>query len=131
MVGNMILPVFKTNPDIFLKTKEALARAYLADGNKTGAIDLLNQCISTIVPSEAVWQAWLTLAGIYEYEGNFSDAFTIYKKVFTDCPKYLALPWMARIKMGEIAERVTSEERSDKIFASVVASSTRLRFPGA
>jgi serine/threonine protein kinase len=128
-IGNMMLPVFKSEPDVFLNIKVALARAHLASGNTSGAIDLLNQCISTIVPSEAVWRAWLLLAGVYEYESNFTDAFTIYKKIYADCPKYLSLPWMARIKMGEIADRVTSEERSDKIFSSVIASSHPFALP--
>ena len=121
-IGNMILSHFKADAEILIMARIWLARIYLVNGKKAAATDLLNQSISTLVPSEAVWQAWLTLAGIYEYDANFFDAFTIYKKVFTDCPKYLTLPWMARIKMGEIADRVTSEERPDKIFASVISS---------
>jgi serine/threonine protein kinase len=123
IIGNMMLSDFKPDLDIVAAARVMLARANLTDGNKSAAIDLLNQCISTLVPTEATWQAWLTLAEIDEYDANFSDAFTIYKKVYIDCPKYFLMPWVARIKMGEIAERVTSEERSDNIFTTVIASS--------
>ena len=82
-----MLSVFKSDAEILLMARVSLARVHCASGNKAAAIDLLNQSISTLVPSESVWQAWLTLAGIYEYDANFSDAFTIYKKVFDRLPE--------------------------------------------
>ena len=59
---------------------------------------------------------------IYEYDANSADAFTIYRKIFDDCPKYLIFPWMARIKMGEIANRVGSEEKPERIFDNIISS---------
>ena len=93
------------------------------------ATDLLNQCIASYVPSEAAWQAWMELAEIYEYDLNNADAFTIYRKIFDDCPKYLIFPWMARIKMGEIANRVNYEEKPDRIFDNIISSPHPFAFP--
>jgi len=117
-----IISGFKNEPDIVLMARVLLSRVYLAKGDKTMATDLLNQCVASYVPSEAAWQAWLELAEIYEYDANWSDAFTIYRKIFDDCPKYLYFPWMARVKMGEIADRVTSEEKRANIFNGVITS---------
>jgi serine/threonine protein kinase/tetratricopeptide (TPR) repeat protein len=122
-IGTMLLSAFGQEPDIRLRIRAALARAHLANGNKASAIDLLNQCISTLPPTEAAWQAWLTLAEVYEYEANFPDAYTIYKKVYDECPHCFLVAWIARIRMGEIADQVTSEERSKNIFSSVAAGS--------
>jgi serine/threonine protein kinase/tetratricopeptide (TPR) repeat protein len=128
-VGGAILSFCKSEQDVISAARINLARLSLAKGDKTAAIDFLNQCIASLIPSEATWQAWLELAGIYEYDANFSDAFTIYKKVFSDCPKHLMLSWMARLKMGEIADRVTSEEHPKNIFTSVITSPHPFLFP--
>ena len=128
-IGETILNVFKNNPDVFLTGRVMMSRIYLAHGNKAMATDLLNQCIASYMPSEAAWQAWMELAEIYEYDANNADAFTIYRKIFDDCPKYLIFPWMARLKMGEIANRVGSEEKPERIFDNIISSPHPFAFP--
>jgi serine/threonine protein kinase/tetratricopeptide (TPR) repeat protein len=121
-VGDSILVYYKSDMDVVISAQIGLSRAHLANGNKPQAIDMLNRCITGYMPSVGVWQAWMELAEIYEYDGNFPDAFTIYNKIFSDAPKFLVTSWMARIRMGEIAGRVNSEERPDKIFDNVLLS---------
>jgi serine/threonine protein kinase/predicted negative regulator of RcsB-dependent stress response len=120
---------YKSDIEVFLLARAALSRVYLANGKKIQAIDLLNQCIAAYVPLEGAWNAWMALAEIYEFDSNFSDAFTIYNKIYSDAPKYLVSPWIARIRMGEIADRVTSEEKPEKIFDDVINSSHQFVLP--
>jgi tetratricopeptide (TPR) repeat protein len=120
--ADIVMTAYKNEPDVLLTARVLLSKAYLAKGDKAMATDLLNQCVASYMPSEAAWQAWMELAEIYEYDANWTDAFTIYRKIFDDCPKYLFFPWMARVKMGEIADRVTSEEKPASIFKEVIAS---------
>ena len=128
-IGETIMDAFKNDPDVLLTGRVMMSRIYLAKGDKSMATDLLNQCIASYVPSEAAWQAWMELAEIYEYDLNNADAFTIYRKIFDDCPKYLIFPWMARIKMGEIANRVNYEEKPDRIFDNIISSPHPFAFP--
>ena len=113
---------FKTDEDVQIAAQVELSRSYLANGNKSQAVEMLNRCVATYVPSEEAWSAWMELAEIYEFDGNFMDAFTIYKKIFTDAPKWLISSWIARIRMGEIADRVTTDERPETVFDDVVSS---------
>lgn len=129
VVGETILRAFKNNPDVLLMGRVLMSRIFLAKGDKSMATDLLNQCIASYIPSEAAWQAWMELAEIYEFDANSADAFTIYRKIFDDCPKYLVFPWMARVKMGEIANRVGSEEKPDRIFDNIISSSHPFALP--
>jgi len=69
-----------------------------------------------------LWQAWMDLASIYECDANYADAFTTYRKVFEDCPKSIVIPWLARVRMGELADRVTSSESPKGIFDDIVRS---------
>jgi hypothetical protein len=64
----------------------------------------------------------MELAAIYEYESDNANAYTTYRKVYEDCPKSLVIPWLARIKMGELADRTTSDETPRGIFDDVVKS---------
>ena len=121
-VGDTIIKYYQSDSDVLLRAKVSLSRMHLANGNKLQAIDLLNQCISAYIPSEGTWKAWMEFAEIYEFDLNFNDAFTIYKKIFSDAPKYLVTSWMARVRMGEIADRAASEERPEKIFDDVILS---------
>jgi serine/threonine protein kinase/tetratricopeptide (TPR) repeat protein len=120
--ADTVLAYYKADMDVYIAAQVALSRMLLANGNKGQAIDVLNRCIASYQPSVEAWNAWMALAEIYEFDGNFMDAFTIYKKIFMDAPKYLECTWMARIRMGEIADRVTSEEKSTTIFDNVAAS---------
>ena len=128
-IGETIMNVYKNDPDVLLMGRVMMSRIYLAKGDKSLATDLLNQCIASYVPSEAAWQAWMELAEIYEYDADNADAFTIYRKIFDDCPKYLIFPWMARIKMGEFASRVHFEEKPESIFDNIITSPHPFAFP--
>jgi hypothetical protein len=71
-------------------------------------------------PSVAQWKAWMVLGEVYEYDHNYKDAFIIYKKVFTECPKTLPVSWMARVRMGELAIPAQSNESPETILKQVI-----------
>jgi tetratricopeptide (TPR) repeat protein len=121
--GLSIIKLHAEDGDIISLAKVKLSELYMVKNRRGAAIDLLNQCIASYVPTQGLWLAWMGLASIYEYDANYADAYTTYRKVYEDCPKSLVIPWLARIKMGELADRVTSAELPKGIFEDVVRSS--------
>jgi serine/threonine protein kinase/tetratricopeptide (TPR) repeat protein len=120
--GQAIVKLHADDGDVVSVAKVKLSELYMIKNRKGSAVDLLNQCIASYVPTLGLWQAWMDLASIYECDANYADAFTTYRKVFEDCPKSIVIPWLARVRMGELADRVTSSESSKSIFDDVVRS---------
>lgn len=119
-IGKNIASLHSKNDEILFEAKILMAKKHLGRRNKYKAIDILNQCIGSSQPSIAKWHAWMVLAEVYEYEHNYNDAYTIYKKVFNECPKRLPISWMARIRMGEMAKLTLSPEKMETIFESII-----------
>jgi tetratricopeptide (TPR) repeat protein len=130
-VGQAIVKLHTVDGDIISLAKVKLGELYMAKGKKGQAFDVLNQCVASYVPSEGLWLAWMELASIYEYESDYANAYTTYRKVFEDCPKSLVVPWLARIKMGELADRTTSDETPRGVFDDVVKSPHPFALPRA
>lgn len=115
-----ILNLYEGDEFVHSKAQVASARALLNKREKDEAIDILNQCIATHIFTEGVWEAWMLLAAIYENDHNFNDAMTIYRKIYRECPHCTVYPWNARIKMGELADRVSIDENRQTIFDDVI-----------
>jgi serine/threonine protein kinase/predicted negative regulator of RcsB-dependent stress response len=120
--GLAIIKLHAEDSDIISLAKVKLSELYMVKNRRGAAVDLLNQCIASYVPTEGLWLAWMELASIYEYDANYTDAYTTYRKVFEDCPKSLVIAWLARVKMGELADRAASAELPKGIFEDVVKS---------
>jgi serine/threonine protein kinase/tetratricopeptide (TPR) repeat protein len=121
-VGQTIVRLHGSDNEVLSSAKVNLGALYLAKHKKGMAVDVLNQCIASYVASEGVWRAWMELAALYENDANYADAYMTYKKVYEDCPRSLVIPWLARLKMGQIAELASSEESPKRIFDEVVKS---------
>jgi serine/threonine protein kinase/predicted negative regulator of RcsB-dependent stress response len=121
-VGQAIVKLHTVDSDIISLAKVRLGELFMAKNKRGQAVDVLNQCVASYVPSAGLWEAWMALAEIYEYESDNANAYTTYRKVYEDCPKSLVVPWLARIKMGELADRTTSDETPKGIFDDVVKS---------
>jgi serine/threonine protein kinase/predicted negative regulator of RcsB-dependent stress response len=106
------------NSEVLMRAKTALGRIYLDKGRKDRAGDLFNQCITSHISSEGVWESWIGIAEIYEYDFSYTEAMTIYQKVFRECPKQLSIRWMAGIKLGELAARDSSQSY-EKYFETI------------
>jgi serine/threonine protein kinase/tetratricopeptide (TPR) repeat protein len=91
------------NSEEYISAKTALGRMYLDRGRKDRASDFFNQCIAARISSPEVWESWMGIAKIYEYDFQYTEAATIYQKVYRECPATLPLHWMAAIKLGEIS----------------------------
>lgn len=115
IIAEDIINIHSTDIDIAVAAKTALGRAYLDKGKKSKAREIFDQCITAHLNSEGVWNAWMELAGIYEYDFQYKDAITIYQKVFRECSKSSPIPWMAAIKTGELIYR-DSSHKSDSLF---------------
>jgi serine/threonine protein kinase/tetratricopeptide (TPR) repeat protein len=116
--GERILVSQEKNNDLFTSAKTGLAEIYLAKGRKDRASDLFNQCITAHGSSEGVWESWLGLAGIYEFDFQYPEATTIYQKIYRECPKTFPAHWMAAVKLGELASR-DSAQNNQKYFETV------------
>ncbi|HUI92357.1 MAG TPA: protein kinase [Chitinivibrionales bacterium] len=130
-VGQAIVKLHSMDNDIGALAKVRLGEMFMAKNRKNQAVDVLNQCVASYVPSQGLWLAWMELAAIYEYESDYANAYTTYRKVYEDCPKALVIPWLARIKMGELADRTTSDETPKGIFDDVVKSPHPFALPRA
>jgi serine/threonine protein kinase len=118
--GLSIVNLHAADSDILSRARVTLSSLYMAKQKKNLAVDVLNQCVASYVPSEGLWQAWMELAAIYRFDANLVDAYTTYRKVYDDCPHALVAKWLARIKMGELAQFTSSEETPKAIFDDVV-----------
>jgi serine/threonine protein kinase/tetratricopeptide (TPR) repeat protein len=94
--------------EVLTSAKTALGTLYLDKGRKERAGDLFNQCITAHGSSESVWESWMGIAGIYEYDFSYPEAMTIFQKVYRESPKELPVHWMAGIRFGELAVRDSS-----------------------
>ncbi len=118
-VGKKIITLHKADEEILFEGKILLAKKYLGRREKHKGVDILNQCLASSQPSIAKWHAWLTMAEVYEFEHKYNDAYTIYKKVFNDCPKSIPASWMAHIRMAETAF-ILSQEDQESSFKFVI-----------
>jgi tetratricopeptide (TPR) repeat protein len=119
-VGDRIISLHKKNNEILIEAKNWMAKTSLGRVEKQKATDILNQCASAIDELASKWEAWMIIAEIYEYNNKYSDALAIYKKIYTDCPKNLPIPWKARIRMGELSTlQRQPQEKPASIFKSV------------
>ncbi|MBN1128664.1 MAG: protein kinase [Chitinispirillaceae bacterium] len=104
-VGRRIVASQDKNSDLYTTARIALGRINLDKGKRGAANDLFNQCITAHTSSERVWEAWMGLAGIYEYNYDYPEAVIIYQKIHRECPANYLTHWMAALKLGELGSR--------------------------
>jgi serine/threonine protein kinase/tetratricopeptide (TPR) repeat protein len=119
LVVERVLSSQDKSSDIYTIAKTALARINLDKGRKEAANDLFDQCITAHISSQGAWDAWMGLAGIYEYNSQYPEATTIYQKIFRECPPSFMTRWMAGIKLGELGSRDSSQQNYAKYFETV------------
>ncbi len=119
--------------DIFLESQKAmtdkridaladLGRACLAEGNTDRASDVFNRCIASPVLSRGVWEAWIGLASLYEYNLRLPEARAVYRKVYHECPGTLSFPWLSALRLGELTPPDSAPQRNE-LFRAVAAGS--------
>jgi len=116
----IIKKLYKKDEEIVYKANSLIARGHLGRREKYKATDVLNQCVGSMQASVAMWNAWMILGEVYEYDHSYKDAFMIYKKVFDECPRTLPVCWMARVRMGELATLAQSNENPETIYKYVL-----------
>jgi len=121
-VGQSMLALHTADLDIVVTARVALGRLYMAKQKKSAALDMFNWCIAAHTASQAKWQAWMELAAVYFYDGNFPDAYTTYRKVYQDCPKSLITCWLARLKMAEMSSFTSCDDTPAAILSDIIQS---------
>jgi serine/threonine protein kinase/tetratricopeptide (TPR) repeat protein len=127
-VAQRIIALQDRSSEVYIDAKAALGRIYLDKGRKDRAADLFNQCIAAHPSLESVWESWMGLAGIYEYDFQYAEAATIYQKIYRECPVSFRVRWMAAIKLGELASR-DSMQHYTRYFDAVVEGEHPFPFP--
>ncbi|MFP4164344.1 MAG: protein kinase domain-containing protein [Chitinispirillaceae bacterium] len=98
-----ISELYYPNHEVLARSKTALGKAYLRRGMTKKATEMFNQCVHTHITSDNIWEAWLSLAEIYEYNFAFSHALALYDKIRNECPPTSVISWMATLKAAELA----------------------------
>ena len=88
--------------EIITRARSLMGRAYLNRGRLHRAAEMFNQCTHTNNRTIGVWEAWHSLAEIYEYDFSSDNALSIYQKIVEQSPKSSPLPWMAAIKVADL-----------------------------
>jgi hypothetical protein len=78
-------------------------------GRKENARVLFDQFVAANINAAGVWESWMELAEIYEYDFMYRDALTVYQKVFKEGPRSTPVPWIAAVKIGEILLRDSTQ----------------------
>lgn len=117
-----ISTLYYPNHEVLAKSKTALGKAYLRSGMTQEASEMFNQCVHTHVTSDNVWEAWLGLAEIYEYDFAYSHALALYDKIRKESPSTSVISWMAAIRAGELAVNDSTPPDSVPLFRKIVES---------
>ncbi len=101
-ITEQITAVHARDPEILIAAKNAMGRIYLDMGRKENARLLFDQFVTTNEITDGIWESWMKLGEIYEYDFMYRDAITVYQKVFRESPVSIPVPWMAAVKLGEL-----------------------------
>ncbi len=112
-----ISTLYYPDHEILARSKTLMGKAYLNKGLTSKASEMFNQCIHTHKTSENIWEAWLGLAEIYEYDFAYDFAKSLYSKIMKECPPSSAISWMATLRFAELSREHPAETDSllDKI----------------
>jgi serine/threonine protein kinase/tetratricopeptide (TPR) repeat protein len=106
---NEIMVSYINVAEIIAEARNLLGKIYLEKGNHSKAKEQFDQCVIAFPGTDAFWEGWFELAGIYEYEGSYKDAITIYRKISNECPPNSPVPLMAAIRRAELIYNDSSE----------------------
>ncbi len=101
-VMDRYLAVQKVLPEKLADANADLGRACLAKGATEMASDVFNRCIASPMVSRGVWEAWIGLGELYEYNLKRPEARAVYRKVYHECPRTLSFPWLSALRLGEL-----------------------------
>lgn len=121
-LGGRLQKLYSHDEELAARMQTKAAYLELCKREQKRAVEMLNRCVATHKYSAGVWDAWMLLASVYEHDLAFKDAVTIYHKIYRECPHTHQDAWMARVRMGRIADKAAHEESSESIFQDVVDS---------
>jgi serine/threonine protein kinase len=100
-MSSEIAALYPQNSETFAHSRTLLAKAYLNVGQTKLATDIFNQRIHTQSITDNVWEAWFSLAEIYEYNFDYKNALSIYLKIYRESPPTSEIYQMAALKCAE------------------------------
>jgi serine/threonine protein kinase/thioredoxin-like negative regulator of GroEL len=115
--------LFKKEDNILVSAMIAEGKVFLAKGKKDRAKEIFDKCTATYLKLDGVWNGWMELAGIYEYENASRNALMLYLKISRECPRSTPVPWLASLKAGELLYR-DSIDTALRLFRVAAANQT-------
>ena len=115
-LGKRFLRTFGKNARAASQLYTDMGICYLNMKQQRQGVEMFNRGIAASLSSAGAWEAWLMLGDVYEHDLRFDDAYTIYRKVWEDCPRTAHYAWTARTKMGEIASAAGADVSPRAIF---------------
>ncbi|HEX3019332.1 MAG TPA: protein kinase [Chitinispirillaceae bacterium] len=123
-----ILVSYKSYNEITAEARNLMGQMFLEKGQNTRAKEQFDQCVTAFPQTDAFWRGWFKLADIYDYEGYYKDALTIYKMLSRECPPNIPIAMMAAIRRAELIYQ-DSSEASLAQFNEVINSSHPFPLP--
>jgi len=110
-LGVSIVGRYGHEPAVAVRIQTSMGAAYLGKMDKTKAAEILNQA-AFASGTPWVWDAWLGLADVYEYDMKTNDAIKICQKVYRECPRTLPWFWASRVmEAGALPSTLKSDDR--------------------
>ncbi|MBD3347480.1 MAG: protein kinase [Chitinivibrionales bacterium] len=122
---------FSDNPILLSSIRLKRGMAYLMKGERKKANEAFNRSITPPIQTHDGWMGWMMLAQIYEYRFMYKDALKIYRKIYQECPRGTDLPWLAKLKTGELAPYTRQHKDFDLLFRSVIDAPSPYPLPRA
>ena len=129
LTSNEIAALYSQDNEILARSRTLLGKAHLNAGQPKAAADIFNQCIHTHHTTDNIWEAWFSLAEIYEYDFDYQNALSIYRKIYRESPSTLELHWMAALKCAELSAVSTAQNARSAILHEIINGSHPFPLP--
>ncbi|MBN1308149.1 MAG: tetratricopeptide repeat protein, partial [Chitinispirillaceae bacterium] len=110
-IAENIMKIYAKDEGVVAAAQIAQGHIYLHRGRKEKAKDMFDLCITAHLNVDGIWEAWMSLADIYNYDFRFKDALTIYQKIHRESPPEAFLNWMAAIEAADCVGRKNLRQR--------------------
>jgi len=127
--SNEISALYSHSSAIMMRAKTILGKAYLNAGQTVKAAEMFNLCISTQNTLDNVWEAWFSLAEIYEFDKDYQNARSLYLKIRNECPPTSEIFWMAMLKCAEYSVNNTTPLAETALLHTITNSNHPFALP--
>ncbi|MBN1576617.1 MAG: protein kinase [Chitinispirillaceae bacterium] len=127
-IAENVIKIYAKDESVVAAAQIAQGHIYLHRGQKEKAKEMFDLCITAHLNLDGIWEAWMALADIYNYDFRFRDALTIYQKIHRESPSGAILNWMAAIEAADCIGRKNIRQR-DSLLQTVITGAHPFPLP--